>query len=123
MPLRKNELKSGERVVKVQIDGKASRTEFDIVEAFENATLMSVRPITGRTHQIRVHALHVGCPLVGDEKYGEDDFNKDMKSFGFKRLFLHASSLDLPLPNGNRLQVEAPLPDELSQALKKLSQV
>lgn len=121
-PLRKNELKSGERVVKVQIDGKDSRTEFDIVKTFENATLMDVKPVTGRTHQIRVHALHVGCPLVGDDKYGEDDFNKSMKPFGFKRLFLHASSLDLLLPDGERLKVEAPLPDELHEALKKLGQ-
>jgi len=120
-PLQKNELQSGERVVRVSLDGKASKTEFEVVQRFEESTLIEARPITGRTHQIRVHALHKGHPLVGDEKYGDEDFNRQMKSAGSKRLFLHAASLSFPLPEGaGRLQVKAPLPSELQTVLNNL---
>ena len=119
-PLRRNELQGGERIVRVDITGKASRTEFAIVERYALATLVRAKPITGRTHQIRVHALHAGHPIVGDDKYGRDDFNKQMRQAGFKRLFLHATALRIPTPEGAWLQVEAPLPDELSQALARL---
>ncbi|WP_045860020.1 23S rRNA pseudouridine(955/2504/2580) synthase RluC [Teredinibacter purpureus] len=120
-PLQKNELQSGERVVRVSLEGKASKTEFEVVQRFEESTLIEARPITGRTHQIRVHALHKGHPLVGDEKYGDEDFNRQMKSAGSKRLFLHAASLSFPLPEGaGRLQVKAPLPSELQTVLNNL---
>ena len=122
-PLRKNELQSGERVVRVLPDGKPSLTEFRVITRYDKATLVEARPITGRTHQIRVHALHAGHPLVCDDKYGDDEFDKEMKSQGFKRLFLHAASLSLKLPDGRTLQVEAPLPDELSKALKNLNEI
>ena len=120
-PLRRNELQSGERIVRVDIDGKASRTEFSIVQRYAEATLVRAKPITGRTHQIRVHALHAGHPIVGDDKYGRDDFNKQMRQTGFKRLFLHAAALNIPTPEGASLHVEAPLPRELSQALERLA--
>lgn len=120
-PLRKNELQSGERIVRVALDGKAARTEFDVVERFaDRATLIAARPITGRTHQIRVHAGHAGFPLVGDEKYGDDDFNKEMRQIGFRRLFLHAASLAFELPGGNRQKCEAPLPADLENPLAAL---
>jgi 23S rRNA pseudouridine955/2504/2580 synthase len=120
-PLRKNELQGGERVVRVDISGKACRTEFSIEQRFGEATLVRAKPITGRTHQIRVHALHAGHPIVGDEKYGRDEFNRAMKQFGFKRLFLHALALVVPLPDGGSLQVEAPLPEDLVAGLARLS--
>lgn len=119
-PLRRNELQSGERIVRVDITGKASRTEFAIVKRYALATLVRAKPITGRTHQIRVHALHAGHPIVGDDKYGRDDFNKQMRQMGFKRLFLHAAALRIPTLDGAWLEVEAPLPDELSRALAGL---
>ena len=119
-PLRKNELQSGERVVKVTFDGKPSKTVFSIEKHYEDVTLVRAKPITGRTHQIRVHALHVGHPLVGDDKYGDKELNKSMRSVGIKRLFLHACSLKIPLPDGKSLTVEAPLPEDLSVGLNKL---
>lgn len=105
VPLKKNELKSGERIVRVDAEGKESLTEFTVLERFsdsslqEELTLIEARPITGRTHQIRVHAQFAGHPLVGDDKYGLDDTNKAMKEQGIKRLFLHAARLKLQLPN------------------------
>jgi len=120
-PLYKQEVKNGERFVRVDLQkGKASHTEFSIVESFPSSTLMSVKPITGRTHQIRVHAQKEGHPLVGDEKYGEPSFNQDMKRFGFKRLFLHAYKLAIPMADGTVIEVSAPLPNELSVNLDKL---
>lgn len=120
VPLLKNELQSGERVVKVSADGKASKTAFQLVQHYEQVSLIQAKPITGRTHQIRVHAQHAKHPLVGDDKYGEDNFNKQMRDLGFKRLFLHASALQFSLADGTRIQVEAPLPKDLQEPLDAL---
>ena len=122
-PLLKNHLQSGERVVKVSEEGKRSITEFSILQRFQGATLVEARPITGRTHQIRVHAQFVGCPLVGDEKYASQENLQRFRDFGVKRLFLHASRLSFyPLDSEDRISVEAPLPDELNQLLNQLEQ-
>ena len=121
VPLHKNELQSGERVVRVNLLGKPSETHFRILDRYTEATLVEARPITGRTHQIRVHAQHANHPLIGDEKYGIDDLNKKMKAIGIKRLFLHAFSLSFKLPDGDHFRVEAPLPDDLSLVLKNLN--
>lgn len=120
-PLRKNELKSGERVVRVQADGKASLTEYKVLRRFKRmATLVEARPITGRTHQIRVHCQFAGHPIIGDEKYGEDETNRWMKEKGVKRLFLHAAELRIPLPGGGRVVVKAPLEKQLLSAMDAL---
>jgi 23S rRNA pseudouridine955/2504/2580 synthase len=79
-PLLKNTVQSGERVVRVNPEGKEAQTIFTSQRVFENSTLLEARLITGRTHQIRVHAKHMGHPLAGDDKYGDDDFNKHMAS-------------------------------------------
>ncbi|MCP4595787.1 23S rRNA pseudouridine(955/2504/2580) synthase RluC [Neptuniibacter sp.] len=120
-PLRKNELKSGERVVKVAADGKACLTEYKVLSRFgREATLVEARPITGRTHQIRVHCQFAGHPIVGDAKYGTDNDNDAMKAQGFNRLFLHAAELRFPLPSGGRKVVVAPLELPLQKAIGKL---
>jgi 23S rRNA pseudouridine955/2504/2580 synthase len=120
-PLRKNQLRSGERMVAVEDDGKPSLSLFRIVERFAAATLVEVEIITGRTHQIRVHALHSGHPLAGDDKYGDADFNKQMRSLGLKRLFLHAHSLEFPWgEQGQTRHYNAPLGPELKAALAAL---
>ena len=120
-PLRKNELLGGERIVRVQIDGKPAKTEFAVTERFgQQASLLRAEPVTGRTHQIRVHARHVGCPLVGDEKYGDPDCNKSMKAHGIHRLFLHAEALEFTCPEGQSLSLSAPLPVELQAGLESL---
>ena len=120
-PLLKNTLRSGERMVSVSEQGKKSITEFAIVQRFAGATLVQAKPITGRTHQIRVHALSVGNPLLGDEKYGDEQANKQFRGRGLRRLFLHATSLDVPMPDeADNLQVFAPLSDDLQQLLDSI---
>jgi 23S rRNA pseudouridine955/2504/2580 synthase len=120
--LLKNTLRSGERMVNVSPEGKKSLTEFSVVERFDGATLVEAKPITGRTHQIRVHALHVGHPLLGDDKYGDDEACKAFRSRGLKRLFLHAHSLNVPMPDDEpNLKVTAELSEDLQQFLDSLS--
>jgi 23S rRNA pseudouridine955/2504/2580 synthase len=121
--LLKNTLQSGERMVNVAAEGKQSLTEFAVVERYQGATLLEAKPFTGRTHQIRVHALSVGHPLLGDEKYGDEQANKQFRQLGLKRLFLHARSLKVPMPdNENSIQVTAPLSEDLQQFLNHLTQ-
>jgi len=123
-PLEKNTLQSGERMVRVAVEGKRSVTEFDIVQRYEQATLVEAKPITGRTHQIRVHALHVGNPLLGDDKYGDVLACKQFRDRGLNRLFLHAKSLTVPMPDERpALCIEAPLSPELTAVLERLSPV
>ncbi len=124
-PLRKNQLQSGERIVKVEADGKPALTEFAVREHFSRgslvASLIEARPITGRTHQIRVHTRHAGNPILGDDKYGEDEANKLFRQIGLKRLFLHAEELEFQHPSlDKRLCIKAPLAKELAQVLNAL---
>lgn len=122
-PLLKLDLNDGqERIVKVHPEGKPSTTLFRPLRAFEGFTLVEAQPITGRTHQIRVHAQYQGHPLVGDEKYGRDEINRQLRPLGARRLFLHASRLTLTLPDGETLTVEAPLPEDLQQVLQNLTE-
>jgi 23S rRNA pseudouridine955/2504/2580 synthase len=119
-PLAKNVLKSGERMVRVSKQGKAAVTEFSVLERFGSATLLEVKPITGRTHQIRVHAQHAGCPLLGDAKYGSERDEALCAELGLKRLFLHASQLRLVLPDTGPLELKAALDRELENTLEIL---
>lgn len=119
-PLAKNVLQSGERMVRVSKDGKRAVTEFTIVERLAGATLVEAKPITGRTHQIRVHAQHAGFPLCGDDKYSDDRTAAFCRDIGLKRLFLHARSLRFSLPKVGRLVLEAPLDLDLESILEKL---
>ncbi len=117
-PLLKNVLQSGERMVHVSPEGKKSITEFAVVERFPETTLVEAKPITGRTHQIRVHALHAGHPLLGDDKYGEGELNKAFKQKGLKRLFLHAVQLTIPMAEDEQaITVDAALDENLEQLL------
>lgn len=120
VPLKRFLQNNGERIVRVNDEGKPSQTRFDVLESFPQATLVRAFPITGRTHQIRVHALYKGCPLVGDEKYGDTPLNEQFRALGSRRLFLHAERLDVVLPDGSSLSVEARLPDELQNLLLEL---
>lgn len=123
-PLQKNELKSGERVVKVSQEGKDSHTRYGLERRFEGYTLVNAEPITGRTHQIRVHCQFSGHSIVGDDKYASDSELKQSKAQGAKRLFLHAQSLKFKHPDsGEWLKVEAPLDDDYSCFLNQLTPV
>ncbi|GAB3387583.1 RluA family pseudouridine synthase [Azotobacter armeniacus] len=121
-PLQKNTLRSGERMVEVDEEGREALTLFRVLRRFGDfATLVEVRPITGRTHQIRVHARHVGHPIAGDAKYGDEDFSREIRALGGKRLFLHACSLAVPLPEGGELRLEAQVDEVWAQTLERLS--
>lgn len=119
-PLRKNQLQGGERIVRVSENGKSARSCFRPLEQYPGATLVEVELDTGRTHQIRVHAQHAGHPLAGDDKYGDDAFNEQMKQQGLKRLFLHAHRISLQLPDGKDIDVSTPLDAELRAVLDRL---
>lgn len=115
-PLLKSNLRSGERMVEVNPEGKEALTLFKVLRRFGDfATLVEARPITGRTHQIRVHSLHAGHCIAGDNKYGDEQFTREIRELGGKRLFLHAYALSVPLPDGQVLTLEAPA-DETWQA-------
>ena len=120
-PLLKNELSSGERIVRVSEQGKPSETHFSIEERYLNATLVKASPVTGRTHQIRVHAQYAGHPIAMDDKYGDKNFDADMAALGLNRLFLHAASIRFEHPkNGEILRLNAPLDEKMKAVLKKL---
>lgn len=119
--LRRNVLRSGERVVRVDASGKAGRTRFVPLASGQAATLLEALPFTGRTHQIRVHAAAAGHAVAGDAKYGDRDFNRRMREQGLRRLFLHAASLGFVNPGDRaRVTVEAPLPPDLARVLANL---
>ncbi|MEH6636466.1 MAG: 23S rRNA pseudouridine(955/2504/2580) synthase RluC [Halioglobus sp.] len=119
-PLEKNVLQSGERMVRVSREGKRAITEFSIVERLQGATLIEARPITGRTHQIRVHAQHAGFPILGDDKYSDERAEQFCQHIGLKRLFLHARSLRFSLPDSGPLRLQAELEPALEKILNKL---
>lgn len=117
-PLLKNINKGGERMVVVSRNGKAAETLFVRLKRFVDCTLVHASPKTGRTHQIRVHAAWLGHPIVGDDRYGEDEFNKRFRQKGYKRLFLHAEELRFKHPvSGEEMHFTAPLPQELQELL------
>jgi 23S rRNA pseudouridine955/2504/2580 synthase len=118
-PLRKNILQSGERMVRVAEDGKAATTLFRPRERFSIASLVEATLVTGRTHQVRVHAQYAGHPIAGDEKYGDDGFNRELHQLGLRRLFLHAYHIDF-VWNGLKMSHDAPLESGLLQLLDRL---
>lgn len=120
-PLLKNILQSGERIVRVNAQGKPSETRFKIEERYAFATLVKASPVTGRTHQIRVHAQHAGHPIAFDDRYGDREFDGQLASTGLNRLFLHAAALRFEHPGtGETMRIEAPLDLKLRNCLKKL---
>ena len=120
-PLLKNELPSGERIVKVSEAGKPSETRFVIEERYPSATLVKASPVTGRTHQIRVHTQYAGHPIACDDKYGECDFDQKMQQIGLNRLFLHAYSIRFEHPKtGEEMVITAPLDKKMKAVLAKL---
>lgn len=119
--LEKNVVRSGERVVRARAGGKPSETRFAPVDRGPESTLCEALPLTGRTHQIRVHAAEIGHPVAGDVKYGDREFNKRMRMHGVHRMFLHAHLLGFTSPiSGRRIRVAAPLDENLIRALESL---
>ncbi|MBL8259001.1 MAG: RluA family pseudouridine synthase [Candidatus Competibacteraceae bacterium] len=121
LPLRRNVLRGGERMVEAAPDGRPALTRFRPVSLFKPASLLEARIATGRTHQIRVHAAQVGHPLAGDDKYGDPAFDRLLaERCGLRRLFLHAHSLMLSL-NGRDIAVSAPLAADLKSVIDRLA--
>ena len=116
--LDRNRLRGGERVVALSETGKTAVTHIQRDRLFQNATLAKVLIDTGRTHQIRVHCAGIKHAVAGDDKYGDRNFNKAMRSIGLQRMFLHAQRIQFRLDQ--KFDITAPLPADLEQLLTKL---
>ena len=122
-PLLRKLHPNGERFVKVSGMGKASQTQLRVLNASflsktgTPITHASLRPLTGRTHQLRVHCAHIHLPILGDEKYGSPDASILAKSLNITSLMLHARTLRFTMPNGENLSVHAPRPKQFSSIL------
>ncbi|WP_052116288.1 RluA family pseudouridine synthase [Noviluteimonas dokdonensis] len=122
-PLHIGLRQGGERHVQVHADGKPSVSHFRALERRGGQSYCEVRIETGRTHQIRVHAQHIGHPIAGDDKYGDPAANKRLREqVGLKRMFLHASTLEFALDGGKApYSLNAPLAPELVDVLDRLA--
>ena len=116
-PLLVQHRKKGERHVIVSEEGVRAKTWIRLSRTFGAYSLLQCQPLTGRTHQIRVHAQTMGHSLVIDERYGDRDANRQAGKLGLKRLFLHAQSISFPDKSGNELHFTAPLADDLDHFL------
>ena len=119
-PLLVTHRKGGERHVIVSHEGKPAQTRVRLSRTYGAFSLVQCSPLTGRTHQIRVHLQSVGFPIAGDDRYGDADANRRVRALGLERLFLHAQSISFPDEHGNELHFAAPLPDDLDAFLAKL---
>lgn len=121
-PLHVGLRQGGERHVQVSPNGKPSLSHFRALERRGGQSYCEVRIETGRTHQIRVHARHIGHPIAGDDKYGDEAANKRLREqVGLKRLFLHASTLEFALDGGKApYLLNAPLASDLMDVLDRL---
>lgn len=117
-PLLVQHRKGGERHVIVSDDGKPAQTRIGLSRRLGDYSLLQCQPLTGRTHQIRVHALYQGHPLVVDDRYGDRQANAAAAAQGLKRLFLHAQSIAFPDDNGNELHFTSPLANDLERFLQ-----
>jgi 23S rRNA pseudouridine955/2504/2580 synthase len=121
VPLKKNLLRGGERLVTVDPEGKQAVTLFRIKEQFTDSMLVEAELKTGRTHQIRVHAAHLGTPIIGDDKYGDAVLNRRYRELGLNRLFLHAWKLSFTWGEQEKtLKLTAPLEPALEKLLTRL---
>ncbi len=116
-PLLKRDIHEGEKIVTVDEAGKASNTAFSLLKSTQAASFIEARPLTGRTHQIRVHCQYAGHPIVGDRKYTTLQPNSLTH---VKTLCLHAASIEFALQDGRIISVQAPLAGHMKQLLDSL---
>lgn len=116
-PLLVTHRKGGERHVVVRRDGKPAKTRIRLSRTFGIFSLLQCQPLSGRTHQIRVHLQSAGYPIAGDDRYGDPDINATAAKQGLKRLFLHAQSISFPDEHGNERHFTSPLADDLQRFL------
>ena len=121
-PLAIRRQANGESFVGVDQSGKPALSRFRVVESYgARATLMEVSIATGRTHQIRAHAAHMGHPVAGDDRYGDEDFNVRLNKLGLRRIFLHAHAVDFVWPDSDEdFMISSPLPEELREVQRRL---
>lgn len=98
-------------------DEKSAITEYTVTKKFTNYSLLELSPKTGRTHQLRVHLKHIGCPIAGDVLYAPKDARRPV---GLDHLFLHAKSISFTAPNGQAMTLEAELPGDLQKVINTL---
>jgi 23S rRNA pseudouridine955/2504/2580 synthase len=128
LPLFKYNAPDGERRVRVQSDGLASHTVFNLVRKYDEFALLEAELKTGRTHQIRVHLASSGFAIAGDDKYGDFALNRalqkpDGKRAALKRMFLHAHQITFAHPEtGVPVTLNAPLPAECARFLRDLGE-
>jgi 23S rRNA pseudouridine955/2504/2580 synthase len=121
-PLLRYEMANGERRVRVDADGKPSLTRYRVLDTWPGYSLVEASPVTGRTHQIRVHCAYAGHPIAGDDKYMDAASQRVFRRLGGNRLMLHARSLQFRLPGGEQwLQLEAPYDEAFTQVLAALT--
>ena len=122
--LERHVLASGDRRVSVSREGQPARTIFTFIRSAGDFSLLEAELLTGRTHQIRVHAAHCGHPIAGDDKYGDFERNKRLARHGLKRMFLHAGRIEVRHPvTDEPLRISAPLAPELAAFLRQAPQL
>lgn len=119
-PLRAEAGKGGERVMRAHPAGQSARTDIALLTSYPGWSLVRATLHTGRTHQIRAHAASIGHPVAMDARYGDGRADRALRALGLKRLFLHAEHLGFELPGHGRVDVTAPLPDDLQALLARL---
>lgn len=119
-PLLRVEGSGKTRIVVVSPEGKPAMTRFRLLQAWPAASYAEAELLTGRTHQIRAHALHLGLPLAGDRRYSDRETQRFWRKQGLKRLFLHAHSMEFADARGEVRAFHAPLPGDLSAVLDSL---
>lgn len=121
-PLLRYEMPNGERRVKISSEGKPSLTMYRRLSVFEGYSLVEASPVTGRTHQIRVHCASSGYPIAGDDKYMDDASQKAFRAVGGQRLMLHARALEFRLPGSEEaMRLEAPYDEAFAAVLSTLT--
>lgn len=121
-PLLRYEMPNGERRVKVDAEGKPSLTRYRRLGVWQGYSLVQASPVTGRTHQIRVHCASAGHPIAGDDKYMDAASLRAFRQFGGGRLMLHARALEFRLPGTDDWQqLEAPYDDAFANVLADLA--
>jgi 23S rRNA pseudouridine1911/1915/1917 synthase len=121
-PIGRDKKNRKKMAIVAEHEGKMAETHYEVMERFEDSTLLKVNIITGRTHQIRVHFASIGHPVAGDKTYGDKNLNKKFRDkYGLNRQFLHAKKLTFCL-QGNKKETEftSSLPNDLLKVLKDL---
>jgi len=106
-PIARIETDRGAKIVAGHKDGKEAITLWSVLQRSGGTALLELTPRTGRTHQLRVHLAYLGCPILGDRIYGDED--------SAPRLMLHALRLEIPHPSGGELKLETDMPESFKR--------